>query len=110
MLEGNCQGGLYSPSCREGLFSETRFVPLLILGSPILLILGSPIYRGNSMRSGLGLCTNAQTTFRCRGFSETQLSPGPIELAPYVTDRGYRSIAASGAYWKLGFRLTQFSE
>ena len=37
-------------------------------------------------------------------------SPGPIELAPYVTDRGYRSIAASGAYWKLGFRLTQFSE
>src|ERR687890_98604 len=48
---------LQQNSCREGKFSETHFVPLLILGNPIC--------RGNSMRSGPGLCTNAPTSFRC---------------------------------------------
>src|SRR5215204_4366582 len=51
--------------CTE--FSETQFVPLLILGTPI--------YRGNSMRSGLGLYANAPTTFRCMEFSETRRQP-----------------------------------
>src|SRR5215208_7448600 len=46
--------------CKE--FSETQSVPLLILGNPIC--------RANPIRSGLGLCTNARTTFRCTGFSE----------------------------------------
>ncbi len=55
------------PSFRCTEFSETQFVPLLILGNPIC--------RGNSMCSGLGLCTNAPTTFRCGEFSETRIQP-----------------------------------
>src|SRR5215207_4344080 len=47
--------------CRE--FSETQFV--------VLVILGNPICRANPLRRGLGLRTNARTTFRCMGFSET---------------------------------------
>jgi hypothetical protein len=89
---------LYSPDCREYTFSETGLPVYGVLGNwasgvwssrklgfrcmefsetqfMLLLILRSPIYRGNSMRSGLGLCTNAQTTFRCTGFSETRLAP-----------------------------------
>src|SRR5829696_2869482 len=86
-FRGRCKGRIASihrvaekgcsrkPDFRCTEFSETQFVPLLILGNPI--------YRGNSMRSALGLCTNAQTTFRCTGCSETQLIPGPNHLCPY---------------------------
>src|SRR5918998_4922276 len=64
--EGN-KGSSRNPGFRYTGFSETQFVPLLILGNLI--------YRGDSMRSGLGLCTDAQTTFRCTGFSETRPAP-----------------------------------
>src|SRR3954470_5934926 len=49
--------------CKE--FSETQVVPLLILRAPIC--------RGNPMRCGLGICTNARANFRCMRFSETEL-------------------------------------
>jgi len=37
---------LYSVECREEKFSETQFVPLLILGNPIYRVLGSPYAAG----------------------------------------------------------------
>jgi hypothetical protein len=82
----------YSPSRREGgcsrkpgfrciEFSETQFVPLFILGNPI--------YRGNSMLSGLRLCTNARTTFRCTQFSETQSVRKARAVRPRLMKRSY---------------------
>src|SRR5215211_8993802 len=47
--------------CKE--FSETQLVALVILENPIC--------RANPILRGLGLRTNARTTFRCMGFSET---------------------------------------
>src|SRR5215207_4321626 len=60
--------------CTE--FSETQFVPLLILGNPIC--------RGKSTRSGLGLCTNAPTTFRCMEFSETHMQAVLLVMQPVL--------------------------
>src|SRR5215204_2102084 len=56
---------------------------LLFCASPAaefvaLVILGNPIFRGNPIRSRVGLCTNVRTTFRCMGFSETQFPANDV--------------------------------
>jgi hypothetical protein len=72
-------GCLYSPKRQEGVFSETQVVPLHILRTSIC--------RGNPMRSGLGICTNSRTAFRCMEFLEIQLPVMDILGNPYTARR-----------------------
>src|SRR5918995_6638784 len=87
------------PGFRCTEFSETQFV--------LLLILGSPIYKGNSMRSVLGLCTNARTTFRCTGFSETRTAPVVLHQDREVLPPSHRT---GRQLYTMSFRHTEFSE